>query len=403
MEEIKGSNERKMEDRKKISVIVPIYNSEQYLRTCLDSIIQQTYSDIEIILIDDGSTDLSGWICDEYEKQYDNIRVYHQNNAGAIASRRRGVELATGDCIAFVDSDDWLERDFYEKMLSVPDSQDADIITSGSIYEWENKTENITDSADAGIYYKDDIKESIWGCMAYDKQRGGQGITPFMWNKLFKKECLQDVIKNIDTDITYNEDGATVYTLLIKISKLVVTHYCGYHYRQRKDSAIHTYSLASFEKMSILQRCMKREILRGSKNDILEEQIDQYVAHLIDRGVASVYGIQLVKKYYLFPFHLVPKNSKIILYGAGLVGKAYYYCIKNKKYVSLVAWVDKNYSALKLEEEIESPDVISQKVFDYIVIAINNEKIAMEIKQEMRKKGISENKIIWEKPEKLSM
>ena len=100
-----------------ISVIVPVYNVEPYLRKCLDSIIGQTYKDLEIIIIDDGSTDCSGKICDEYEERDGRLKVFHTENKGLSAARNLGLDNATGDWIGFVDSDDWIEPDMYEVLL----------------------------------------------------------------------------------------------------------------------------------------------------------------------------------------------------------------------------------------------------------------------------------------------
>ena len=100
----------------KVSIIVPVYNVESYLNECIDSIINQTYRNLEIILIDDGSTDLSGEICDRYKEIDSRILVIHQKNQGAANAKNNGLDLATGDYISFVDSDDFIEKDMYKKL-----------------------------------------------------------------------------------------------------------------------------------------------------------------------------------------------------------------------------------------------------------------------------------------------
>ena len=121
-------NERR--DGGKVSVIVPIYNVEQYLRQCLDSITGQTYENLEIILIDDGSPDDCGSICDEYAAHDPRIVVIHKKNAGVYAAWNDGLAAATGEWVAFVDSDDWLDLAYFVELLNAPFSDTADVIQS---------------------------------------------------------------------------------------------------------------------------------------------------------------------------------------------------------------------------------------------------------------------------------
>lgn len=111
-----------------LSVIIPIYNVESYLKNCLESVINQTFGDLEIILIDDGSPDHCGEICDEYAKRDSRIRVLHKQNEGLPSARNDGINMATGKWIAFVDSDDWLELDIYEKAIEAGNKYDVDIL-----------------------------------------------------------------------------------------------------------------------------------------------------------------------------------------------------------------------------------------------------------------------------------
>ena len=116
-----------MESSKRLSVIVPVYNVEQYLERCVDSILNQTVKELEIILVDDGSTDNSGSMCDAYAAEHANIRVHHKSNGGLTTAWKAGLELATGRYVGFVDSDDWIDADMYERMLTLAEQEDADV------------------------------------------------------------------------------------------------------------------------------------------------------------------------------------------------------------------------------------------------------------------------------------
>lgn len=123
-----------------ISIIVPVYNVEKYLNKCIDSIINQTYKNIEIILVDDGSTDNSGKICDEYLLRDSRIKVIHKNNGGLSSARNEGINISSGEYIGFVDSDDWVEPNMYEEMYKKILYSNADIVDCGYWKEYENKS-----------------------------------------------------------------------------------------------------------------------------------------------------------------------------------------------------------------------------------------------------------------------
>lgn len=118
----------------KLSIIVPVYKVEKYIRRCLDSIINQTFTDFELILVDDGSPDTSGEICEGYAKKDERIRVIHQENKGLSGARNTGVEVSKGEYIGFVDSDDWIELEMYEKLITAAEKYGADIVKCGLDY-----------------------------------------------------------------------------------------------------------------------------------------------------------------------------------------------------------------------------------------------------------------------------
>ena len=117
----------------KLSVIVPVYNTEKYLRECIDSILAQTFTDFELILVDDGSTDGSGIICDEYADKDPRVQVIHQQNGGATVARRSGVRIARGEYVTFVDSDDWIDSDFYAPMIEKIKETGADVLVCNTL------------------------------------------------------------------------------------------------------------------------------------------------------------------------------------------------------------------------------------------------------------------------------
>ena len=166
---------------KLLSIIVPVYNVKSYLKKCVESIINQTYKDIQIILVDDGSTDGSQFICNELAKKDSRITIVHKENGGTALARNKGLEKAKGEYITFVDSDDWLEPDMYQKLISYIEKENADLAVC-SFYEcYENKRIAVGNSGTVRILCTEKI-------FSYKNQ-----LRFLVWNKVFKKELLADI------------------------------------------------------------------------------------------------------------------------------------------------------------------------------------------------------------------
>lgn len=209
-----------------ISVIVPVYNVEQYLSQCIDSLLTQTLEDIEIILVDDGSTDACPQICDAYALRDTRIKVIHKVNGGLSDARNWGIERAQGEYIAFLDSDDWVKPDFYEYLYNLIQRKNADIAQCDYIKVYDNTTK---------IDFDEAIKESTHtGVEALYLLCGEEYIkTVVVWNKLYKRK-LFDKIRFPKGKI--HEDEFVTYKVLHKASKFVNSNIPMVYYRQRPDS-----------------------------------------------------------------------------------------------------------------------------------------------------------------------
>lgn len=199
----------------KITVIIPVYNTEKYVAQCLDSIIDQTYKVDEILVIDDGSTDSSSQICDEYAEKNENIHIIHTSNRGAYAARNLGIECAKGEYITFVDSDDWIEKDTIEELVKLIEKEKADI--SAIIRKND-------------IKISDDIKVGCGEEMLLFLLNIGS-IEP--WGKLYKK-CILEGTKYRERRA--NEDLDVLPDILLKCNKIVVHTIGKYNYRKRENS-----------------------------------------------------------------------------------------------------------------------------------------------------------------------
>ena len=211
-----------MENSILVSIIIPIYNAGTYLRDCLDSILRQTYQDIEVILIDDGSTDESGSICEEYASLSSKIHVIHQNNRGSSAARNKGLEIASGDYLYFIDADDWIDDCSVELLMSEIQNNDADLLLSAFYYNEDIFRSNMPSFFEPLTI----IRESF---------EGKKGLEGGLWNKFIKKE-LMDTFGIRFPRYDFYEDLHVYIELLFKARKICYCRIPSYHYRRIPES-----------------------------------------------------------------------------------------------------------------------------------------------------------------------
>lgn len=376
-----------------MSVIIPIYNAEKFLGKCLDSVLNQTYEKYEVILVDDGSDDMSGVMCDRYADKNSRIRVIHKKNEGLICARISGIEMARGDWIAFVDADDWVEDIFLECLANVMESEGVDIVISGCIYEESENRIFEKNNIASGLYEKNNLVKDIYAKMLYYKDFFQFGILPYMWNKLFRKDLIKKCYENIDVEIYDGEDVTVVYPYLLLAERVMVISECLYHYRIHKESITANKGDGYYENVSKLYIYLNTTFKKSIYYNILLPQLNQYMRMMIWQSDPDSF---IKSQQIFFPFCSVPCGSNIILYGAGRFGQTYFHQLQKTGYCKIIAWVDKNcYNIRGVECIIESPEVIAIKEFDYIVIAVFDKKIQEEICMDLSKYGLSREKMIF--------
>lgn len=203
-----------------ISIVVPVYNVEKYINRCIDSVLDQSYANWELLLIDDGSSDNSGKICDSYSMKDNRIRTIHKPNGGVSSARNLGIEQASGDFITFIDSDDWVESDYLQDFVNRNPIKES-IVVSGLLSQ--NPYEVYV-----SFSYKNEqtsIKFANELIVKYDLFRDG-GPT----NKLFDLQLIKVNKLNFRTDLSYHEDHIFVFEYYLLINKIILSAYNGYHY-----------------------------------------------------------------------------------------------------------------------------------------------------------------------------
>lgn len=208
----------------KVSIIVPIYNVEKSLYRCVDSILKQTLKDIEIILVDDGSSDKCPEICDKYQLIDERVKVIHKNNGGVSSARNAGLQIATGDYVGFVDSDDWIEEDMYEILLYLANKYEAQMVSCKFIDEVENEINNnerIVETEEECIY----SGEKLYSAILNSKLMGG-----YACNKIFRRNMIEYYF---DEELSQCEDHLFSVKYLSNVRCAVYTNRGLYHYQHR--------------------------------------------------------------------------------------------------------------------------------------------------------------------------
>ena len=219
-----------------VSVIVPIYNVEKYLPRCVESIINQEYKNLEIILVDDGSPDNSPQICDEYAKKDTRIKVIHKENGGLSDARNAGMKMATGEYVSFIDSDDWIDSKFISLLYEGIKKSGADVAECAT---------RLFDDSDHTLKTRGSKEEKISRSDALSRLITENGVYQTVWNKLYKRSMIENIPFAVGK---YHEDDFWTWRIFLKIDSLYLCEKPMYNYLQRSNSIIgSSYSLKKLD------------------------------------------------------------------------------------------------------------------------------------------------------------
>ena len=252
-----------------ISVIIPVYNVEKYLSQCLESVIHQTYRDLEIIVIDDGSTDNGPRICDEFAERDNRIKVIHQKNGGAASARNAGLRIATGEYLAFVDSDDYLEANAYETMLGIMHRTGADIVECAFCNEFPDRTWN-------RVYFE---KETLFSTVEYLKLYTDHWICSLIWEKLYKRSLFEGIEFEEGHQI---DDEFFTYQGVMNVQTIVYNPTILYHYRMRSSGVMRDKTVAEKKMLDRLEySSARREKVVKRFPELKQEYDETYLDSLL--------------------------------------------------------------------------------------------------------------------------
>lgn len=388
--------EKKEERMTKISVIIPIYNTEKYLERCLDSVIGQTLEDIEIICVDDGSTDSCPQILESYAVKDSRIKLIHKENNGLVSARKTGVTAASGEYVGYVDSDDWIEPDMYEILYRNAHNNRADLVSCGYFLEGGYTTEH-TDTVEEGLYAGERMK-FLRDNTIYRLDKKETGLRASLCNKLFAREIIQRIQCQIPDNLAIAEDKMCLLTYILECDSVVVLNKVYYHYMINNQSMVHSSNTDFLLKVNAVYQYLIALYSHPNFTDSMRMQSELYIMELLLKGMNSLMGFHTRNLLWFDPYWLdkLSSGSKVVLYGAGEAGRKCRRQLLSRDDLRYVGCVDFGYGHIRDDElEVMEPAALKSLDYDYIVITIKNPAKAEQIRQQLEGLEIAPEKILW--------
>lgn len=373
-----------------VSIIVPIYNVEAELRKCVSSILAQTFKDIEVILVDDGSPDNCGTICDEFASKDNRVVVIHKENGGLVNARKSGLEKSTGKFISYVDGDDWIEENFIQNLVDCQKKYDVDIVAAGFSKDIGNISDGHANVIPSGYYDKQKLIVEVYPKMICAGNYFYFGICSYVWNKLFKKELLWDSQMAVDPRISVGEDTSVVFSVLLKCNSLYISEDTSYHYYQKAFSMLK--SMDSLEKEKEKVGWLNDYLVNSLKDAPIEYNLMGQIERYIDSLRIIRYGETKNTQNRFFD---VAPTDRVAIFNSGIVGQNIYSIYVSKKIATITGWFDKD-SVFYQEQglNVQSFNEIPNTEFDKIIVANLDEKSIKSALKILHSFGIDSQKII---------
>lgn len=265
---------------KLLSVLIIVFNQEKYVEECINSVLNQAYKNIEVIVVDDGSLDNSVSICEEIAKKDSRVKVISKENGGPLSARKAGVKAAKGEYVAFLDGDDWVENDLYERAMK--EIQDADYIAYGLTCVYDNgQKDYLLNNCESGVYEGDRLKE-LKNKALYFGEFGKFGVLPSLCAKIFRKSLIEKNIFRVSDDVFLGEDASCSFPTLCDANKIVIdSDIRGYMYRKTVSASLTShYRFDEFYRIEKLFETLYSAFTEKNANYMFD-QFPYYLAFLL--------------------------------------------------------------------------------------------------------------------------
>jgi glycosyltransferase involved in cell wall biosynthesis len=351
----------------RISVIVPIYNITSFLPKCIESILSQSFADFELILVNDGSPDNSYDICLNYQQADQRITIINKPNGGLLSARKAGLKAARAELISFVDGDDWVDVDFLASMYRIVELHQVDLVISGHIRAFEGRNEKMTPLYKQGVYNGANLDELL-NNMLNTSTFFQHGVSTYVWNKLFKRELLREILFHVPNEITMGEDAAITYSYMPLCSSIGITHSCNYFYRQRVNSMVKAIQSSELERKHLINLVYYLNNALLKKLDKIKLRRD-LLYYLYSQALVRFGGLISDSELHI-PFQGLKKKDRVLLYSSGTFGQRMVAFNKIYNVFQLTSWIDLDHiESNDLGLQVDSPFSHIGKEYDSIIIA----------------------------------
>lgn len=365
----------------KLSIIIPVYNAEKFLVRCLDSVTAQTYPDMEIIVVDDGSVDGSARICDEYANRDKRITVCHKENGGAGSARKEGIKHSSGDYITCVDSDDWIEEHAYDNLMHVANTYQPDLIACSFIKEFGELWVTRKDYPEEGYYTKKEFFDVI-------KRAGDempffcQVICGSLCCKVFKRACFEKFQNLVPDEIVLSEDLAVVLPMIMNAASIYISKTPYYHYCQNKESSSWAWRPGEYQRFLTLA-----EYLKGYYDFCQDKACRRLILHSIYFAMMDLL-YDIPEEYFKeqIPFlKNIQKGSRVVVYGKGVFASNLIGVMKKNGLCQMVLNTDSS--------DADALFALKETEYDSVVIAILDCMIVEKVRKFLLDNRIPDEKI----------
>lgn len=379
---------------KLVSIVVPIYQVKDYLNACIESILRQTYRNIEVILVDDGSTDGCAEICDEYKLKDDRVIVIHKKNGGIVSARKSGVNAANGDYLCYVDGDDWIEEDYINNYMIYANADDKLDMVWSLVFQKEYKSGTMIcglSTPDEELLISDTYQKKLYkyviGELGFQYE-----IAYSLCTVCFKKSLIKLIQNQVDDKIVHDEDFFCMIRCIMETSSIRFIHNEGYHYVQREDSVVRR--VYSFEDNKEAIEEIIQLINSKEERDCIKLLVQKkyYMEQLYHGNISC---LQNDNSDIVIPYRNAKKSKNIILYGMGNAGKYLLNYFAKSKVCNVIGYIDRLENCISNNLKQYKIEELNNIKFDYILITTVKKSYVDEIRKKLNDCDIMDSKIAF--------
>lgn len=373
--------EKRCQTNELLSIIIPVYNVDLYLERCLESVLSQSYKELEVILVDDGSTDQSGDICDKFAKKDGRVNVIHKSNGGLVSARKAGLHASTGKYISYVDSDDWIEQGMYMCMMEKIVGEKADIVSTGILRDYDGYIVEEREKY-SGMFQGNALKEIKKHMIATDVFFQSN-ISIHIYNKIYKREIIEPVQMAISDDISVGEDAMCVYPCILSSNRIVFLEKNFYHYCLRNNSIMGQATHNEEKYINYLCNSL-RDLCKRNNDDQINIDMQINVLEKYYKLLRNTENIVSYSDNILIPFGKISNKEKVVVYGNGKFAEQLITLLQKMGWINVVAYATRD----NIKQIMNSVD------YDKIIIAVLVYEVINDIKQYLFDLGINQSNII---------